>query len=264
MIKWLTNLIVTSLLFFPEEDFYALPRDFGLASEDAVMTTRDGVQLHGWFLPAGNSGTYLVFFHGNAGNISGRLGKAKGWVERGVSVLLMDYRGYGKSRGDIEHENDLYVDAETAVQWLKEKKGAGESAILLYGESLGSAPATELATRQAYKGLILEAPFASVPEMAKLHYPWAPISLARDFQFDNLNKIAKVRCPVFIIHGTTDETCPYAMGCQLFERAPEPKELLSLQNGRHNDLDVTGGKDYFDRPYNFFKRATGPAPSPEG
>jgi fermentation-respiration switch protein FrsA (DUF1100 family) len=262
MIKWLTNLIVTSLLFFPEEDFYALPRDFGLASEDAVMTASDGVKLHGWFLPAGDSGTFLVFLHGNAGNISGRLSKAKGWVERGVSVLLVDYRGYGKSQGDIEHENDVYLDAEAAVLWLKEKKGAGPSDIILYGESLGCAPATELATRQAYRGLVLEAPFTSVQEMGRLHYPWAPVFLAKDFLFDNLGKIDKVRSPVFIIHGMTDETCPYEMGRRLFEKAPDPKEILSLQNGMHNDLDVTGGKDYFDRPFNFFKRGTAPAPSP--
>ena len=257
MFNWLYNILVTSLLFFPEENFIAQPADFGLKSETVTCLTSDGVKLHGWFLPADGGQSKLgrptlLLLHGNAGNISGRLDKAKGWVDRGVSVLLIDYRGYGKSEGLITCENDLYLDGAAALKWLKDAKGIPYSEVILYGESLGSAPATELATQTTLKGLILEVPFVSIREMAKLYYPWVPSFVLKDFQLDNLSKIGKILCPLFVIHGTDDDVCPYEMGRRLFANAVQPKDFLSIPGGMHSDLPEKGGPEYFDRPFRFF------------
>lgn len=245
------NLILTSFIFFPEKGFWMTPEDAGLASEDVICATEDGVTLHGWFLQAGEPKATLLFFHGNAGNISGRLFKAKGWVERGVSVLLLDYRGYGRSGGKITKESDLFLDAEAALHWLKVKKRIPPDGVILYGESIGSAPAIELATRQKFKGLILEAPFSSLRELAKKHYPWFPAAWLGDFQFANEEKMPRILAPTFILHGTADEICPYGMGQKLFEKAPQPKDFLAIDGGTHNDLLEKGGAAYFDRPYQF-------------
>ena len=251
MFKALTHSIVTSLLFFPDEDFIELPKNLGLVSETVEYLTDDGVKLHNWFLPAEGAKACLLFLHGNAGNISGRLPKAAGWVKRGVSVFLLDYRGYGKSEGKIDNEVDLYLDGVAALKWLKEKKGIPLSQIILYGESLGSSLATELATREKFKGLILEAPFTNLLELARHHYSWLPSFLLRDFPFNNLEKIAKIHSPFFLIHGTEDEVCPYEMGQKILAQAPEPKRLFTVPSGAHNDLRDRAGEPYFDRPYEF-------------
>ena len=252
MLKSLTNGLITSFLLFPNRAFLCQPEAFGLRAENAYFQTEDNFTLHGWFFEAPGSKATLLLFHGNTGNISGRLPKAKLWRDKGVSVLLMDYRGYGKSAGKIVTENDLYRDAEAAVKWLKENKRTDEADILLYGESLGSAPAVELAARRKFKGLILEAPFTGLLDLARLHYPWIPVGFIQDFLLDNASKISRVRSPFFLIHGTADETCPYAMGQRLFEKALELKEKLTIPGGAHNDLLEKGGRDYIEKPFDFF------------
>ena len=261
--KWLIRLMVTSFLFFPEKDFYELPQDYGLEAQDVFITTQDNVRLHGWFFPSQSAANpppagegnpakaTLLFFHGNAGNISGRLFKAQGWVERGVSVLLLDYRGYGKSEGEIKEGSDLIKDAESALKWLEESKKIPTSQIILYGESIGSYPAIQLARRSKWAGLVLEGAFTSLTELAKLHYSMVPEFLLRDFQMNNLDSIKAVKAPVFMMHGELDEICPKQMGERLYELAPSPKEFYVVQGGQHNDLPLVAGSNFFEYPYRF-------------
>lgn len=249
--KWLFNLMVTSLLFFPEKDFYALPKDYGLSEEEVFFTTQDSVKLHGWFFSAPQSKAVLLFFHGNAGNISGRLHKAKGWVERGISVFLVDYRGYGKSEGSIKEGEDLLEDARSALKWLEEKKGASSQEIILYGESVGSYPAIALAREKKFAGLVLEAPFTNVLELARKHYSWVPDFLLKDFLMRNEDAIPQVQAPVFILHGDQDEICPVEFGGRLYELAPSPKEFYVVQGGHHNDLPDVARDHYFEYPFRF-------------
>jgi len=251
MMNWLCNMIVSSLLFFPDEVLVAQPQDLGLESENVTCVTNDGVKLFGWYLPAKNPKATLLLLHGNAGNISTRLDKAKGWVDRGVSVFLIDYRGYGKSEGVITCEMDLYLDGAAALKWLKDDKGIPYPEVIMYGESLGTAPAIEIATQTRLKGIILEVPFVSLLKMAQKHHPWVPLFIARNFQLDNLSKIGKILCPLFIIHGTDDDICPYEMGQRLFAAATQPKDFLTIPGGLHSDLREKGGAAYFDRPYRF-------------
>ena len=246
--------MVSAFLFFPEKDFYELPQTYGLAAEEVSVATEDGVRLHGWFFKGSPSKPTLLFFHGNAGNISGRLFKAKGWVERGISVFLVDYRGYGKSEGKIQKAKDLLEDARAALRWLEESKKLTSQQIILYGESVGSYPATALAAERKFAGLVLEAPFTNLTELAKKHYGWVPDFALDGFRMDNDQAISKVQAPVFILHGDQDEICPKPMGERLYQSAPSPKEFYVILGGSHNDLPQQAGDRYFDYPYEFLAK----------
>lgn len=243
--------MVSSFLFFPERDFYTLPRDFGLQEEEVNLKTSDGAHLHGWFFSASDPKAVLLFFHGNAGNISGRLLKAQGWLARGVSVFLIDYRGFGKSGGKIEKSTDMLQDAQASLDWLEKEKGIPSRKVILYGESIGSFPAIHLARQKKFAGLILEAPFTNLLELARKHYGWVPASLLKDFEMANQIAIAEVQAPVFILHGREDEVCPVDFGERLYELAPSPKEYYAVPGGHHNDLLEVAGENYFEYPYRF-------------
>ena len=245
------------MIFFPDRTFYEKPADYGFDWEDASFQTADGVHLHGWFLKSPQPKGALLFFHGNAGNISHRLFKAKGWVERGFSVFLMDYRGYGQSEGEIEREGDLIKDAEAALDWLTAVKKIPLAQVVLYGESLGSAPAIRLGGEHAVGAVILEAPFTSFLDLARKHYPFVPALLLKDFQFSNIDRVSKLKAPLFILHGERDETCPYVMAGELFEKAPEPKGFFTIPNGMHNDLRMAADEDYWEKPAQFVTRYLG-------
>ncbi|MBI3312901.1 MAG: alpha/beta hydrolase [Candidatus Omnitrophica bacterium] len=248
--------MVTSMIFFPEKTHYEFPADYGFKYEDVSFETTDAVKLHGWFLEAPKARGVILFFHGNAGNISGRLYKAKGWITRGFSVFLMDYRGYGLSEGKMEHGDDILRDAHAALDWLVKSKKFLLSGIILYGESLGTYPAIRLAAENKVGAMILESPFTSFVELGKIHYSLIPGMelLLRDFSFRNQDWIGQIKTPLFVLHGTRDEICPYAMGEKLFEQAPEPKAFLSIENGAHNDLPFIAGEDYWEKPRQFLER----------
>lgn len=243
------------MIFFPEKKFYESPEDYGLAYEEVQLAVKSSqnVQLTGWFLPCtrGESKPVLLFFHGNAGNIGNRLYKIRGWIERGFNVFLIDYRGYGKSTGKIQHEQDVIEDARAALEWLFNAKKVPLTKVVLYGESLGSYPAVFLGAEQPVAAVVLEAPFTSLYEVAKTHYPFVMEGMMKPFRFSNTEKIAALKAPFFILHGTEDEICPYAMAGDLFDKAPEPKGFLSVPGGRHNDLPLTAGDDFYQKPYEF-------------
>lgn len=255
--------MIESMIFFPEKKFYEKPEDYGFDYEEICVKTPDGVELFGWFLNAekdvNEKGT-ILFFHGNAGNISHRLYKVKGWTDRGYSVFLIDYRGYGKSLGEIKHQKDVLKDARAALEWLRESKKRALSEIVLYGESLGTFPAIHLGTEFATAGVILEAPFTSLYEVAKIHYPLVPKMMMQSFEFLNSEAITELKAPLFILHGEQDEICPYAMAGELFDRAPEPKGFLSVPNGHHNDLPMAAGDDYYQKPFEFLQRGASRTP----
>ncbi|HXV28222.1 MAG TPA: alpha/beta hydrolase [bacterium] len=251
MFRWLINMMITSMIFFPEKAFYETPEQYGLNWEDVFIQTEDQVKIHGWYLDAPLEKGVILFFHGNAGNISGRLFKAKGWIDRGYSVLLIDYRGYGKSEKKIEHGKDILVDAQAAFRWLTEVRKISPEKLVLYGESIGTYPALQLATANRVGGVVLEAPFTSFYELAHTHYPFVPKVFLKDFEFSNIDIISQINSPLFILHGDRDEICPYRMSEELFKIAPEPKELFTIPQGGHNDLPNIAGSDFWEKPYRF-------------
>jgi len=250
--------MIPSMIFFPEKIFLGTPQNYGFSWEEVNVNTQDDVQLHGWFLKAKEEKGVILHFHGNAGNISYRLFKARGWIERGFSVLLIDYRGYGKSSGKILKQEDLIADARAALNWLVNIKTYPLSKIVFYGESLGSYPALQLGAMCQPGAVVLEAPFTSFRKLAAKHYFFIPgfiinIALNR-FKLSNESLIHNLQAPLFIIHGVRDEIAPYAMGMELFEKAPNPKEIFAVSDGTHNGLPYEAGEDYWERPYQFLKK----------
>jgi fermentation-respiration switch protein FrsA (DUF1100 family) len=233
------------IVFFPDSYLVGTPADYGLEFEDVWFTAADGVQLHGWWVPRPGA-PVLVWFHGNAGNISHRLENVKLLHDLvGVQVFIFDYREYGRSQGRISREG-TFKDASAAYGYATSTRKIAAQDIVLFGRSLGTALATDLATRVSCGSLILEAAFTNSSEMAKMLAPflfdWRP-----KIPYDNLGKIAKVTVPVLVVHGSDDEIIPVDMGRRVFAAAPEPKELYIIPGAHHNDTYLVGGRTYFER-----------------
>ena len=211
----------------------------GIEAENVEMTSRLGDRIHAWWsVPHGwkpEQGA-VIFCHGNGGNLSLRAGALPHWTgELGLAVLLFDYPGYGRSSG-TPSEAGCYAAGDAAYDWLTDVQTVPVERIILYGGSLGGGIATELARRRPHRALVLVAAFTSFPDMAQLRFPWLPGRWLVRNQFDNLEKIANCRGPVFIAHGTSDDLIPLEQGEHLFAAAREPKRLLRMFHYRHNDL----------------------------
>ena len=235
-------------VFFPDRQVHRTPGDLGLEYEDVFFTTSDGVRLHGWFIPS-DSDTTIVWLHGNAGNIGHRVDNLL-MVNRllGANVFIIDYRGYGRSEG-APSEKGLYRDAEAALAYLGSRPQTADDRLVFFGRSLGAAVAVELATRTAPHALILESPFTSIREMARLSYPFVPtplLALPVRSRFDSLAKITGVRAPLMILHGDMDDIVPNEIARRLYDAANEPKRFYTIERASHNDTYAVGGEAYFD------------------
>ncbi|MET0071124.1 MAG: alpha/beta hydrolase [Candidatus Thiodiazotropha sp.] len=225
-----TNLI--HLPDIPGRELGATPERLGLGYENVTLVTEDRVKLDGWYIPHHAPRATLLFFHGNAGNISHRLESIALFNSLGLSVLAIDYRGYGRSEGRPSEEG-IYRDAETAWRYLREERGIPGRQILLFGRSLGGAVAAYLAAKQTALGVVLESTFTSVPDMAAELYPWLPVRWLARYHYDSGERMAAIRIPVMIIHSRDDEIIPFDHGRMLYDRAAEPKRFLEL-SGDHN------------------------------
>jgi uncharacterized protein len=237
-------------LYVPDRQITGTPASFGWPYEETVLAARDGTRINGWFIPNKGPWTFLVC-HGNAGNMSQRLDKAQRLRSTSSSVLLFDYRGYGKSEGHPSKQG-TYQDADVAYQYLVETRKIAPARIILYGESLGCAMAVEMARRHPAAGLILESPFTSTVAMGELIYPWLPVRWLVRYHYDNLSKIPRLMMPLLIFHSRQDEIVPFAMGQALFAAAPEPKKFVEL-HGDHNDGYADSGMLYLEAVQTFLK-----------
>jgi uncharacterized protein len=231
-------------IYFPTRDHEVTPSALGLPHEDAWLVTEDGVRIHGWYLPVRDARWVTLVSHGNAGNISHRLDRAlllQGRLRS--SVFLYDYRGYGASEGSPD-EAGTYRDARAAYRYLVEQKHVRPGELVLFGESLGSAVALELALERPAAALVLEAPFTSVPDVARttLLAPLAPFVRTR---YDSLARIPRLRMPLLVMQGDRDEVISPALGRRLFDAAPEPKRYYAIPGAGHNDTYVVGGAAYW-------------------
>lgn len=231
----LVFLFQSRLVYFPqvEREFHTTPKAAGLVHEDVALKTSDGVSLHAWWISAPEAKGAVLLFHGNAGNISHRIGYATMFVRLGYSVLLVDYRGYGKS-GGVPHEEGTYLDAQAAWDHLAATRGFPARDIVIFGESLGGGVASWLAARHTPRALVLASTFKSVPDLGAEVYWWLPVRLLARIRYDNLSRITAIAVPVLIAHSKEDEIIPYAHGRALFEAARQPKSFLILSGG-HND-----------------------------
>lgn len=241
---FLSLLIVVFCVMFLEDSLIYFPSPYpagdwqpvGLTLEDAWFQAADGTQLHGWYVPHDDPVAVILFCHGNGGNVTHRVEKLRE-LNRvvGASVLVFDYRGYGRCEGR-PNENGVLADARAARVWLAKRAGIAEKEIVVMGESLGGAVAVDLAARDGAKGLILESTFTSIPDVAAHHYPWLPVKLFLKTRFDSLKKISVYRGPLLQSHGDADTIVPYESGRRLFQAANAPKEFYTLARADHNDL----------------------------
>ncbi|MFP4055547.1 MAG: alpha/beta hydrolase [Candidatus Brocadiia bacterium] len=232
------------LVYFPSRLVAQTPDRVGLAYEEVALHTADGVELAAWFVPAQDARGVALFCHGNAGNISDRLDTLGVLHRVRLSALLFDYRGYGESQGRPSEEG-TYRDAEAAWRYLVERRMVSPHQIVVFGRSLGGAVATWLAREQTPRALVLESAFTSVPDIARKHYWFLPVELVCRFEYDTLDHLGGVRCPVLIVHSAEDELVPESHGRRLFQAAPGPKRFLEI-TGSHNEGFRETGQVYID------------------
>lgn len=223
------------LVFYPEigREMIATPGQAGLPYQDIRLTTGDGLNLHGWYIPAAQPRGTVLFLHGNAGNISHRLDSLQMFHRLGYSTLIFDYRGYGNNSG-TPSEQGTYRDAEAAWRYLTEQRHIPSCRIVLFGESLGGAVASWLAVRQKPAALVIASGFTSVPDLARHFYPFLPVRWLARIRYDTRENLRAVAVPVLIAHSPEDEIVPFEHGRALFAAANPPKRFLELAGG-HND-----------------------------
>ncbi len=246
------------MLYLPNVPGRALtmtPADARMDYEDVSFETSDGVTLHGWFI-AGRAPRVLLFFHGNAGNISHRLDSIRQFRNLGLSVFIIDYRGYGQSEGRTT-ESGIYRDADAAWRYLTETRGVRPGDVVIFGRSLGGSVAARLAAQQHPLALIVESSFTSVPDIAQELYPWLPARWLSRLSHATRDYVRDVRCPVLVVHSRDDEIIPFHHGQAIFAAAPEPRTLLTLR-GSHNDAYLRDERAYIEGVWAFL---TGISPS---
>jgi len=234
------------LMYHPDASM-GTPASHGIAEVVPIrLPSSDGLTITSWFRAAGTNKPIIVYFHGNAGHIGDRGSKVRAYVDAGYGILLVGYRGYGGNPGSPT-EQGLYDDASTALNFLT-RTGIAPDHWVLYGESLGSGVAVEMAYRSAdtmpVAAVVLEAPFTSMADAAKSHYPFVPAKILLKDRYDSLSKIENVKSPVFIIHGNKDRTVPFALGQRLFDTAREPKTSVWVDGAGHNNLYDFGAAEH--------------------
>lgn len=230
------------MTFYPYTKLSATPKDWNLKFDDVELTSSDGIQLHGWYLPANKSMQVVLFFHGNGGNISHRRESLEIFHSLGLNVLIIDYRGYGRSKGNIS-EQGLYLDAMAAWQYLVNKRNFEPRNIIIFGRSLGGAVATHLAAQVNNKALIVESTFSSVKDMASIIMPVMSKLIYLRYKFNTEKLISKIDSPLLLMHSQEDDVVPYELGEKVFAAAESPKYFFELQ-GKHNDGFMTDTSNY--------------------
>lgn len=244
-----------------DRGFLATPASIGLGFDPLTLTTPDGETLDGWHVPAPR-GTQtrglVIIFHGNAGNISHRLEYLHMFHDLGFASLIIDYRGYGRSSGKASEEGS-YTDAATAWRHATESLGYPAERIVLFGESLGGAVATQLADARKPRALVLASTFTSVPDLGAEIYSWLPIRLLARIRYDSRDRLPQVTSPVLVIHSRHDDIIPFAHGERLFAAARAPKQFMEIEGG-HNDGFVFGRETWVRQLDGFLQLALGNKP----
>jgi len=244
LLALLMFLLQGCLVYFPMREMAVQPDQTGMSCEDVYIETSDGVKINGWWVPADGASGTICMFHGNAGNISHRLESLAIFRRLGYNSFIIDYRGYGRSRGRPSEEG-TYRDAEAAWKYLTEMRKIDPARIVLLGRSMGSAVAAWLAVQKDPAGLVLESAFTSVPDRGQEIYPFLPVRLLARIRYDTLSRMKSVRCPVLVVHSRDDRLIPIGHGRKLFAAANEPRRFLELTGG-HNDGFWTSGAVYTD------------------
>jgi fermentation-respiration switch protein FrsA (DUF1100 family) len=221
------------LVFFPDRNLILTPNNSGLEYSEHRFKTDDQIMLHGWLIPARQKRGTLLFFHGNAGNISHRLESIRLFNQLDLDVFIVDYRGYGNSEGVVS-EDGTYTDAVAAWNYLTQTLRVDPKQIIVFGRSLGGSIAACLATQVTPGIVILESSFTSMPDLGASIYPFFPVRIISRIQYPTSNFVTKIRSPILFIHSRDDEIIPFRNTEKNFELASEPKSILEIV-GSHNE-----------------------------
>ncbi len=234
-------LLISTMLYFIQEKLIFLPTElpqdyqysFSESVEELFLDSFDGARLNGLHFRRENPNGVILYFHGNAGDLS-RWGEiATFFVQKNYDVVIMDYRTYGKSTGKLSEEA-LFADAQLFYDYVLEHYA--ENQIRVYGRSLGAAIATQVASNNKPSKLILETPFYNLHDVARERFAFLPLKLLLNYKFESNVFIEKVTCPITIFHGTEDNVVSYESGKKLYHTATAEKELITVVGGGHNDL----------------------------
>jgi len=243
------GLVYTSqrlMQYHPNKDYPGNPKVYGLLdAKEIKLKAEDGQELYAWFVaPKEKDGKIFVIYHGNTGSLAGRADKASDLIKLGYGVYLCEYRGFGGIKGSISEEG-LYKDARAGLDWIL-TNGYDISQLVLYGESIGSGVAVEMAKEFNTKYLVLEGGFSSATAVGKKAYPLFPVSVLLKDKYDNLSKIKDVKSSLLMIHGVNDKVIDIDVARDLYEAANHPKQFFEFDKGGHVDLFKYGAAKIID------------------
>ena len=220
-----------NLLYHPGDNNY-LDDKVQFSYKEFLIEVDQDIKLKSWLIEKDlEKYKTLVFFHGNAGNLFNRVHKLNELNKLDINILIISWRSFSGNSGQPT-EHNLYQDAQKSIEWLN-NKGIKNEKIILYGESLGTGVAVELAQKNIFNSIILESPFTSMAKTAKIYYPYLPVNLLLKDKYDSINKIYKITKPILIMHGMKDDIVPYLMGVELFNKANEPKYSFFPKDDNH-------------------------------
>lgn len=231
-------------LYAPSRVLDATPRDVGLEYEDVEFVAEDNVRLHGWWIPHPQARGTIIYCHGNGLNIANRVGLCRDLHTLGVNVFIFDYRGYGQSKG-FPSEKGTYRDARAAYEVVRARyDDADRPPVIVYGASLGSAIAAQLAHDKPVIGAVFEAGFTSVVDVGERLFPWLPVRWVAVNRYDAASRVATLAIPKLFAHSREDQLIPYDIGRALYDAAAPPKEFFELR-GCHDEAGWNQTPEYW-------------------
>ncbi len=220
-----------NLLYHPAENNYQSDK-IQFNYNEIFIKVDEEIKLKSWIIKKDlKKFKTLLIFHGNAGHLSNRIYKLNELNKLNINILLISWRGFSGNKGSPTEQN-LYKDAKAAIKWLNEQNITNDK-IILYGESLGSGVVVEMAKKNNFNSIILESPFTSIEDSAKIYYPYLPVRLLLKDKYDSISKIKKISIPIMIMHGEKDDVVPFSMGKILFEKANSPKHSYFTSTDDH-------------------------------
>lgn len=220
-----------NLLYLPNENKY-LDDQIQFNYEEVFIEVEKDINLKTWFVKKDlRRYKTLVFFHGNAGNLFNRTYKLNKLNNLEINILITSWRSFSENPGKPTEQN-LYQDSKKIINWLN-NKGVRNEKIILYGESLGTGVAVELGQSNEFNSIILESPYTSMTDAAKIYYPYLPVHFLLKDKYDSINKILEIKTPILIMHGMKDQIVPFSMGVKLFDKANTPKYSYFPENDDH-------------------------------
>jgi len=240
-------------VYYPKKEITSTPFDIKLYFEEIIFSSSDGIRLSGWFVPARNHKGVMLFLHGSGGNISSRLTFIDYFNRKlGLSVFIIDYRGYGKSEGR-PNEIGTYLDARAAWEYLAVSRKIKPGEIIIFGRSLGGSIAAWLAKEVKARALILDSTFTSIKDIAAELYPYLPVRRFFKFNYPTIDYLKDTSQPVLIIHSSEDDYIPFSHAVKLYNAAKEPRQFLKIM-GLHNNNYIKSEEIYLEGIKSFISR----------